>query len=195
MVIGVAGEYCAGKSTVSRILTEYGFSEIDVDSYGHRALKTRKDAITAVFGAGILNEAGEIDRKSLGKIVFGDPEQKQQLEKIVHPAMTAEVIKDAERNQGDTVINAAVLFQMGLHKVCDLVIWVSAPLLIRILRARRRDHLPLREIWKRIMSQKKLSSYIPLKNVDIERVRSFGGERFLRSRIKSILRKHRGETI
>jgi dephospho-CoA kinase len=195
MVIGVAGEYCAGKSTVSRILTEYGFREIDVDAYGHRALKIQKDEITAVFGTGILNDNGEIDRKRLGKIVFSDREKKRRLEEIVHPAMTAEVIKEVEQSQGNTVINAAILFQMGLHNVCDLVIWVSAPLLIRILRARKRDQLPLGEIWKRIMSQKKLSSYIPRKNVDIKRVRSFGGEQSVRSRIQSILREHQGETI
>ena len=31
MIIGVAGKYCSGKDTVSKILVEQGFVNIDVD--------------------------------------------------------------------------------------------------------------------------------------------------------------------
>jgi dephospho-CoA kinase len=189
MIIGVAGQYCSGKNTVTDILLDYGFKEIDVDSYGHRALSAKREEIIDQFGDKIDDGKGGIDRRKLGKEVFGNPEKLKKLEDVVHPLMIKWIITEVREKDYDQVINAALLFKMGLHKVCDLVIWVSAPLIIRIMRAGRRDKLNLTQIMKRIMSQKELKPYFPSQNVDIEIVRSFGGEKPVRRRVESILQK------
>ena len=52
------------------------------------------------------------------------------------------------------MINAAVLFKMGLHRFCDLVICVQAPILKRLRRALARDRLSLLQVLRRIAAQK-----------------------------------------
>jgi dephospho-CoA kinase len=161
MVIGVAGKYCAGKDTVVRVLEEAGYQEINVDKLGHATLEEKKLEIMKVFGNRVVNTQGAIDRKLLGQIVFQDPAAKKKLETIVHPAMVAVVrtkIQEATRASDGTrlVINAALLFPMGLAALCDAIIWVWAPFLWRLKRALARDDLSFQAALHRLMSQAKL---------------------------------------
>ena len=43
------------------------------------------DPIVEHFGTEILDEKGELDRKKLSDIVFGDPKELNVLNEIVHP--------------------------------------------------------------------------------------------------------------
>ena len=68
------------------------------------------------------------------------------------------------------MINAALLFPAGMHRLCSKVIWIYAPLCTRIRRAHRRDRLSYGQILKRIWSQRKLSPQPWLQDVDIESI-------------------------
>src|SRR5512135_1864672 len=92
-LIGLTGNIATGKSTVARMLEDLGATVIDADELVHELQRQGTpvyDDIVAAFGRGILDEAGEIDRKALGAIVFGDPAQLRRLESIVHPAVLIE---------------------------------------------------------------------------------------------------------
>lgn len=169
MVVGVAGKYCAGKSTVSSLLEENGYRTIDVDSLGHEALKRRQESVVCEFGASILASDGSVDRQRLGKVVFADPAARAALERIVHPEMKQMARERvAAADGGNVVINAAILFEMGLDELCDLVLWITAPLLVRMRRARRRDHLPLLQLLSRMRAQRRMRPQSSAENVDIE---------------------------
>ncbi|MEW5815734.1 MAG: dephospho-CoA kinase, partial [Spirochaetota bacterium] len=102
MVIGITGKYCAGKNVAARILEARGFYIIDVDKLGHQALADNKEAIVRSFGAGVLDEKGNVSRAALGGIVFKDSSALHRLEGISHPPMIKEVkkiIRDKGRNQ------------------------------------------------------------------------------------------------
>lgn len=146
-VIGITGRYCAGKSFVGSLLEERGIPIIEVDQLGHKALIDSKDKIVKVFGASILDEASQIDRKKVGNIVFGDLEKLRSLEAIVHPAMVLECEKIIEVNRAAgkkiTVINAALLQKMGLDKLCDTIMYAYAPTCIRFKRSIKRDKATL----------------------------------------------------
>lgn len=186
MVLGISGTYCSGKSEVGRILkSTYGFEEIDVDSVGHEALRRRREAVTAAFGKQILTADGEVDRRTLGSVVFSNAEHLARLESILHPEMVRVVSERVPRSEGRrTLINAALLVHMGLDTLCDSVLRVDAPVIVRMLRARRRDHLGWKEIIARIRRQRhvKFSS----EHVDTYTVWNWKGKVWLERRVKAL---------
>ena len=186
MVVGVSGRYCAGKSQVSEILRQHGYERLDVDRLGHDALQSEAERVVAAFGRGILSETAggddgggtpEIDRRKLGRIVFEDQEARRGLEDIVHPVMRKRVEERAEesRRRGERlVVDAALLFYMGLHHSCDLVLWVDAPVLIRFYRAWKRDDLGPGQILARLRAQRHITPQPYMHDVDIRRVMNWG---------------------
>jgi len=189
VVIGVTGKYCVGKNLVSDVLSSSGFHVIDVDRLGHTALIEQKEGVIQQFGPAIVGADGEIDRHALGRIVFADQHALRKLEETIHPAMIRAVRREIEREVGgNCVVNAAILFRMGLHALCDRVIWVEAPLGTRIRRALRRDALSLPQVIRRIWSQRKLSPQ-PFQNlVDIYNVRNSGNKKDLEASVLSLVK-------
>ena len=155
MTIGITGRYCAGKSIASSVFKKNGFAVIDVDGVGHEALEAKKKEIVRAFGNEILSE-GRVDRKRLGRKVFNNPAEKEKLESIVHPWMVERVRTIAQKKK-DSVIDAALLIEMGLNRICDFVLAVDISDETAVERGMSRDGLSKEEITRRIMAQ------IPLK--------------------------------
>lgn len=154
LVIGITGKACAGKNAYSSVFASFGFPVVDVDTLGHAALEQGKEAIVHAFGSDILT-SGAIDRKKLGALVFSDPKKLKVLESISHPKMVAackHLIEQArQQNKGAIILNAALLGRMGLADLCDHIVFIQAPLLIRFLRAKRRERLS----WKRFLDRER----------------------------------------
>ena len=91
----ITGSIASGKSTVVNLLKERGFSVIDADVIAHEQLEICKGEIVREFGEQILDEAGKIDRKKLGAIVFREPKKLKNLEQILHPKIKAEILSKA----------------------------------------------------------------------------------------------------
>ena len=151
MVIGMTGNYCSGKDVACAQFNKAGFYIIDVDSVGHEALEARREEVIRVFGKNIL-DGQRLDRRKLGSIVFGNTQKKKELERIVHPWMIRRVRRLATES-GDCVINAALLFEMCLFTLCDLVVAVVVDEETAIQRAIHRDGLSREEALQRIASQ------------------------------------------
>jgi len=83
--IGLTGNIACGKSTVLRELKRLGAATLDADQVAHRAMRRGTAvyrAVVAAFGEDILGPEGEIDRRTLGKIVFADPAALARLDAI-----------------------------------------------------------------------------------------------------------------
>ena len=93
----ITGSIASGKSTVVNLLKERGFSVIDADLIAHEQLEICKGEIVREFGEQILDEAGKIDRKKLGAIVFREPKKLKNLEQILHPKIKAEILSQASQ--------------------------------------------------------------------------------------------------
>ena len=93
----ITGSIASGKSTVVNLLKERGFSVIDADLIAHEQLEICKREIVCEFGEQILDEAGLIDRKKLGAIVFNEPKKLKNLEQILHPKIKAEILSQASQ--------------------------------------------------------------------------------------------------
>ena len=116
-VIGLTGGIGSGKSTVSQYLAELGAPIVDADKVGHEALKRSdvKQEIVVSFGREVLGPDGEIDRKKLGPVVFGNPEALAKLNNIMHKRMRL-MMEDRiaqYRREGAAVVvlEAAVLLE------------------------------------------------------------------------------------
>lgn len=195
MVVGVAGKLGSGKSAVAGILADAGFRVVDVDRLGHRALVTERDRIIDAFGRGILFPDGQIDRRRLGALVFRTEEARRRLEAIVHPVMVRNVAALVTVERAPVVIDAALLYPMGLDALCDVVFWVRAPLLLRLYRtviAGGRGATALRAAWaQRGRRLKRPSARVDTSSVLRRSVYNVATKDVLRRQVERILRRRR----
>lgn len=168
VVLGIAGTYCAGKSTIARALAlHFNWEHLEVDKLGHEALKACKDRVLEAFGPEIKAPDGSIDRRALGRLVFAKGDMKAVLERIVHPWMHQELMhRMAQTNMSGFIINAALLYPMKLDLLCDTVIQIRAPFLTRLRRAMARDGLDREAALQRLRSQEGLLPKAPPPGAD-----------------------------
>ncbi|MGD9926041.1 MAG: dephospho-CoA kinase [Sphaerochaeta sp.] len=156
MVIGLTGRACAGKDQYAEIFASLGCQVVDVDSLGHDALNESKDALRKAFGQAIV-KSGEVDRKALGKLVFSNPGKLRELESITHPKMVEAckhlIQKAKEQQKPALILNAALLKRMGLEPLCDHILFIKAPLLLRFFRCKEREGLSLGRFLEREHAQ------------------------------------------
>ncbi|MDR0378035.1 MAG: dephospho-CoA kinase [Spirochaetaceae bacterium] len=167
-IIGLTGAYCAGKNHVARLFEARGVPVLDVDKLGHHVLEIERDAVAARFGSLVLGPDGAVDRRRLGAVVFGNPEELAALEGIVHPAVNRLTLEWIAGQEGRScMVNAALLHKSAVFDLLDAVILVKAPVLTRLLRARKRDRLPWAELWKRFASQREFTAQYFSRKSDI----------------------------
>jgi dephospho-CoA kinase len=159
-VIGLTGGIAAGKSTVSEALRDAGAVVIDADKVGHEAYQPGTPthaALVEAFGAEIVAESGEIDRRRLGAIVFADPKQRERLQEIVWPRMKEmmRVRLDQLRAAGTklAVIEAAVLIEANWQDLTDEIWVVQAPEEIAMQRLMARNGFSAEDAQARIRAQ------------------------------------------
>jgi len=192
MIIGLTGPYCAGKNHVSAILESRGFPVLDVDKLGYQVLETEKESIFTHFGDDLKKADGSLNRRLLGLRVFGQPEKLAALEAIVHPPANRLTDDWITAQKSHCVINAALLHRCSAFNKLDKIILVSAPLLTRIFRGKRRDNLPYSQIFKRIASQKDFYTQYLSINAEIYRIENHScgsdGSRKLERRIDAFVK-------
>ncbi len=171
-VIGLTGGIGSGKSTVSQFLSELGAVIIDADRVGHEAFKPDTEPwreVVAAFGRQVLTPNGDIDRKKLGEIVFGNAELLSRLNQIMHPRMYDMVKVQLEEYQRRgvevVVLEAPLLLEAGWTSLVDEV-WVTVASESTVLkRLQERVGLSKEESLSRIHSQ--LSSEERIKRADV----------------------------
>lgn len=142
VVIGIAGGVGSGKSEVARVLAGLGAVVIDSDVQARAALERPevKERLAEWWGAGVLRADGTVDRGAVADIVFKDPAERARLEGLVHPlvrARRADLVREAaEKGARMVVIDAPLLFEAGVDKECDAVIFVDTPREVRLGRVR-----------------------------------------------------------
>lgn len=167
-VIGLTGGIASGKTLISNILAEFGLPIIDADIIAREVVKPGENAwldIVNTFGRDILHDDGDLDRKKLGKIVFGDQEALDKLNNITHPAVLTkinkkiELLKKENKNQAVVVV-VPLLFESGMDKIMDEVWVVDVEPEIQLKRLILRENLTLEEATQRINSQMPLAEKI-----------------------------------
>ena len=159
----------AGKNAVSALLEKNGFVSLDADLLVHKAIDSLTEEIKAAFskeakesGISIQNADGSINRKALGSLIFPHPELLKRQENLVYPKileMTKDFINQSENSGKNIILNATVLYKTpDLMALCEKIVFVDAPLLTRLRRAKKRDSLPSKKILERFRTQRTLFS-------------------------------------
>jgi dephospho-CoA kinase len=166
VVAGLTGGIATGKSTVAAVFEEAGARLIDADRIARAAVRKgapAHEAIVAHFGAGVLLDDGEIDRRRLAAVIFNDPAEQRALEQIVHPQVRQEIDRRIEliRQQAPealVIVDIPLLFESGMQSGLDAVIVVYAPEHLQLERLMARDGLAAPEARARIRSQMPIES-------------------------------------
>ena len=196
LILAVTGSMAAGKNYVSSLLEKKGFLAIDADKCVHQAIEEAKNQILEAFlpiakekNIQIQNPDGTINRKNLGSILFSDEKLLQKQESIVHPKVNEIFNRFIDENpEKNIVLNATVLYKTPVIKRCDAIIFVKAPIITRFFRAKRRDNLPSREIFKRFASQFKIFAKYKFLKSDIYIIWNIGKSNKLEKKLDKILK-------
>lgn len=145
MIVGLAGQIASGKSVVAEEWSRLGAAVVSGDEIGKQVVE-RNEALrrklAREFGSQILTAKGELRRRVLGRIVFGAPEKMAKLNSLVHPALLRELEKLMSRFRRKPwasvlVIDAALIFDWGLHEELDAVVVVESSIAAQIRRLRK----------------------------------------------------------
>ncbi|MBR1640038.1 MAG: dephospho-CoA kinase [Treponema sp.] len=162
-VLAVVGPMAAGKNYICAQMEKEGWSSVDADLLVHQAIEIARDRILETFtpyavqhNLQIARADGSIDRRALGQLLFAIPELLKVQESIVYPIITEKINEFIESHE-KTIINATVLYKTPeLLDRCEKILFVKAPFFTRLCRARRRDHLSYRQIFRRFHAQRNL---------------------------------------
>lgn len=164
-IIGLTGGIASGKTTVSDYLKKRGYVVLDADAYSKKTTAKNGPAIPAIieaFGADIVSESGELDRKKLGSIIFNDADKRRELNEIVHPLIRKMMNADEEKyiQKGHVFLDIPLLFENGLNERCDYVVTVFVDRDTQIKRLTARNDLTVEEAEARINSQMPLTEKV-----------------------------------
>ncbi|HDD7274479.1 TPA: dephospho-CoA kinase [Staphylococcus aureus] len=158
-VIGLTGGIASGKSTVSELLSVFGFKVVDADKAAREAVKKGSKGLAQVrevFGDEAIDENGEMNRRYMGDLVFNHPEKRLELNAIIHPIVRdiMEEEKQEYLKQGYNVImDIPLLFENELENTVDEVWVVYTSESIQMVRLMQRNNLSLEDAKARVYSQ------------------------------------------
>ncbi|HCY1268166.1 TPA: dephospho-CoA kinase [Staphylococcus aureus] len=158
-VIGLTGGIASGKSTVSELLSVFGFKVVDADKAAREAVKKGSKGLAQVrevFGDETIDENGEMNRRYMGDLVFNHPEKRLELNAIIHPIVRdiMEEEKQEYLKQGYNVImDIPLLFENELENTVDEVWVVYTSESIQMDRLMQRNNLSLEDAKARVYSQ------------------------------------------
>lgn len=155
-IIGLTGGIGSGKTTIANYFKSFGIPVYIADDEARKIMQSAQilEAIKKVFGETVF-ENDKLNREELAKIVFNSPEKLEKLNKIVHPAVKKHFEHWLLQHTAApyVIYEAAILFESGSYKNCDLVITVTAPVESRIQRVVERDKTTRELVLKRINAQ------------------------------------------
>lgn len=137
-VVGILGAIGSGKSFVARsaaVDVEPPWLVLDADRVGHEVLREEavRTRLVELFTRQILGADGEIDRRQLAALVFGElPTQqaaRKQLEQVVHPQIRSRLLRQIEHaahaGYAAVILDAAILLETGWRTLCDLLVFID----------------------------------------------------------------------
>ncbi|NLZ45341.1 MAG: dephospho-CoA kinase [Clostridiales bacterium] len=179
-LVGLTGQSGAGKTTVSNMFKNNGFAVINADLVSRSVTQAGTECCKAlsVHFPTCFDDNFNLDRKSLGNIVFNDKEKLKILNNTIFPFISKEIDKEIKAivRDGENLIllDAPTLFEADIDDKCDCIVSVVADFDIRIKRILERDGIPVELVKSRFSSQLSeqffisKSDYIIKNNTDIE---------------------------
>ncbi|MGM0630576.1 MAG: dephospho-CoA kinase [Pseudomonadota bacterium] len=149
-VVGVTGGIGSGKSAATAEFEKLGITIVDADVVARQVVMPGTPCLQAIaehFGDAVLTADHELNRKALRQRVFSNPQEKEWLNKLLHPAIRQEIISQLEQADSPYVIlSAPLLLENGLEKYCQRVLVIDVPESLQLARTIQRDDSPKKEV-------------------------------------------------
>jgi dephospho-CoA kinase len=159
LLVGLTGGIGSGKSEVGKIFDDLGAFLIDADELAHEVTEQGSDGfrrIAARWPRVIGAKGDALDRRVLADIIFADPQERAELNAIVHPLVRALMRVRCEHAPSSSQIiiyEAPLLFEAEVYREMDANVLVIAPLEERIARLMKRNLWDREHVARRIAAQ------------------------------------------
>ena len=169
--IGITGSISSGKSSITRYLQNKKYVVIDSDEISRNLMNEPRviKEVVKVFGNDILID-NKVNRKKLGSIIFSDNHKKEQLNKIIHPLVKKEILKQIDDFATNDLIfiDVPLLFEAHFEDLVDYIIVVNIDEETQIERLMKRDNIDKEFAIKKIKAQMPLSEKCKMANFIID---------------------------
>lgn len=188
-IIGITGSSGAGKSTLSEIISNmYDTYVINADELAKEMYKNGTEyynSIVKEFGKNILAKNKEIDKSKLSEKIYSNENERKILNNLTFYYLTIEIKKiiEKEKMHKIIIIDAPLLFESNLDKLCDVIIGVITEKKLQVSRICKRDNINEEKANIRLNIQK--SDAFFLKNCDFIILNDKDKE-YMKTQIKSI---------
>lgn len=156
--VGLTGGIGAGKSTVSKILSELGAVIVDADLIAREVVEPGTPGLAALvdaFGDGILSEDGSLNRPALASLAFADDTSRGTLNGILHPLIGARTMEQISSAPSDAVLvqDIPLLVEGSMAPAFNLVVIVYVDEEERVRRLVGSRGMPESDARARIAAQ------------------------------------------
>lgn len=138
MVLGLTGGVGAGKSRILELFShDYGAQVIQADIVARKLEDPGQPGLTglvSLFGTGILQKDGTLDRKGFADRIFGNPEALKRVNALIHPLTWNEIKRQIRESSAELIVVEAALFDERSREVCQYLLYVDTQDEIRIQR-------------------------------------------------------------
>lgn len=150
-LVGITGSIGCGKTTLANIVNDLGYCVFDIDSWV-RSIYFNKNFLSKLgklFPNSVIN--GVADKRYLRNIVFSDNNKLKQLENLIYPFLNRKIrytiSKYAKKNY-ICFLDAALLFEKGWSKYCDVIILADVDYETQKQRVMKRDNISAEDFDK-----------------------------------------------
>jgi len=143
LIVGLTGGIGSGKTTVAKCFAELGATVIDADIIARDLVAKDTSVIQKItehFGPVILDKDQQINRSKLRDIIFKDAQEREWLEQLLHPIITAEIERRVKASESSyCILVIPLLFEKGAHIKVDRVLVIDTSETLQIKRTQQRD--------------------------------------------------------
>lgn len=160
LILGITGSIASGKSLVAQAFAKRGAALVSADQLAREIVSPEYGVLPQLverFGRDILTDAGSLNREKLARIVFGDEQARDDLNRITHPEigrLASKRLQSLAVTEVPLVVyEAPLLFEAGAESRVDLVLVVKIDPDVQLRRLMAREGLSDEDAQKRVAAQ------------------------------------------
>lgn len=142
--IGLTGTIASGKSTVAALFQSQGIDVINADDIAKTLVQHDQPALKEIikhFGASILTQQGELNRRKLRELIVHSTHERVWLENLLHPLIRQQIEKKINLCKSPyCIIEIPLLIDRSAYPYLNRVLLVTADLDQQIARVMTRDN-------------------------------------------------------
>lgn len=171
-IVCLTGGIGSGKTTAAALFEDLGVAVYYADRAAKRLMEQDaelRESLIQLLGENVFNNLGQLNRDWIAQKLFNTPELLNRWNAKVHPKVFDDFNRWVSCQEGSYILKeAAILFETGGERNCDLSILITAPEDLRIERVMKRDSWTREQVKERLNRQWSDERKIPLADFVVE---------------------------